>query len=71
MNILSSLLGGNKGQGGQLQVTVVQARQLARKDLLCMYSTYFRSIPVLFTLPCLLFHYNKIYLQRRVTRIAF
>jgi hypothetical protein len=37
MNILSNLLGGNKGMGGQLQVTVVQARGLARKDLFCTY----------------------------------
>eukprot|EP00026_Physarum_polycephalum_P015305 Phypoly_transcript_15949.p1 GENE.Phypoly_transcript_15949~~Phypoly_transcript_15949.p1 ORF type:complete len:167 (+),score=16.14 Phypoly_transcript_15949:68-568(+) len=40
MNILSNLLGGNKGQGGQLQVTVVQARHLARKDLLSKSDPY-------------------------------
>lgn len=39
MNILQglgSMLTGRHGGGGTIQVTVVQARRLARKDVLCM-----------------------------------
>ena len=39
--------------GGQLQVTVVQARHLARKDLLCMY--LLASLSPLFTILLLVY----------------
>ncbi len=50
MNIINDIagkLGGHHGSGGRVMVQVVEARNLARKDILCMFSHSFSYMELL------------------------